>query len=68
MKHYVTIKRTQKITYEIDAQNKNEAREMGLHLAEAETTPYDVSDAEFEAVSCITYTELLQYLRKQNNN
>lgn len=68
MKHYVTIQRTQKFTFELESPNKSEAKEAALHLAESEAIPYDISDAEFEAIACITYSELLHYLRKEKNN
>ena len=68
MKHYVTVQRTQKFTYELTAKDKSEAKEMALHLAETEAIPYDISDAEFEAIACITYDEFLEYLRKDKNN
>lgn len=68
MKHYVTILRKQKLTYSIDAENKRDAREYALQICESEEIPYDVSDAEFEIADCITYSEFLEYLRKEKNN
>lgn len=68
MKHYVTILRKQKLTYSINATNKNEAKEHALQICESDKIPYDVSDAEFEIVDCITHSEFLEYLRKEKNN
>jgi len=68
MKHYVTILRSQKITYAIEAKDKTEAKESALLMCDSEEIPYDISDAEFEAIACITHTEFLKYLRKDQNN
>ena len=68
MKHYVTVLRSQKITYAIEAKDKMEAQEKSLHACDSEEIPYDISDAEFEVIACITHSEFLQYLRKDKNN
>jgi len=64
LKHYVTILRTQKITYALDAANKQEAKELALNAAENEKAPEDISDAEFEVKECITRDEYLRYMEK----
>ena len=70
-KHYVTVLRSQKITYLIETDSKQDAKEKGLYEAENETDEshiYDISDAESEVIACITHSEFLQYLRKEKNN
>lgn len=68
MKYYVTIKRVQKITYEVEASSKREALELGMLSAETNGVPYDVTDPEDELLSCTSHTELLHYRRKEVDN
>lgn len=68
MKYYVTVLRTQKITYAIEAEGKREAVEQAMYNAEMDEVPFDVSDPSNEMSSCITNSEYLHYLRKDKNN
>jgi hypothetical protein len=68
MKYYVTIKRIQKITYEVEASSQREAQEQGLLANEIGAVPYDVNDSEDEILSCISYRELLHYRRQEVDN
>ncbi len=67
MKYYVTVKRTQNLTFCITADREKVAKEEALLKAETDDTPYDVSDATYEIVACMTHTEILQSLRNQRN-
>lgn len=57
MEHYITILRTQKLIYRVDAHDKSEANEKALMMAESDETPIDILDADNKIDLCISKNE-----------
>lgn len=68
MKYYVTLTRKQNVTYLIEADSKKEAVELATYKASVEDVPYDISDAEYKNLDCISHMDYLLYMREEKNN
>ncbi len=61
MKYYVTFKKTQLVTFMVEAANKTEARNLGASMAASDEAPYDILDTGIKGTTCISHREFLLY-------